>query len=432
MTISFRALAAGLLAAMALTAGPCRAQTPAPPLSDKDRRQMEVEQRDGATQAAALAKTLKFSTDKALVDRVNRVGQRLAAVANTLQFPAGFGNNHVYPFTWTFHVVDDNQINAFSVEGGYIYIYTGLLKVTASDDELAGVLGHEITHAAHHHIPMLEHDAGKVNTAMWAAVAAAMAGGSLLHSSGQNAMAYYDPNVQREQNLYDEDASPALIALLAGGLAGQAVMSNVYGEAAERDADHGGMILMQKAGFDPVGMLTIQEKLWDLERRSPTIVEGTIYQDHPMGDERVEHARAQLAEMGITPTESEVERVGVEQDHFTSVAGAAGQREIVFDKTVCATLSDPDGKRVDALVGVLNTQLDAGLKFNNVVSVGSEVMVNNQAWLTINATDTLKQSAPTTTAIAQQVAHNLQTVLYRHSILTLAAPSGPSSESIPK
>jgi predicted Zn-dependent protease len=55
-------------------------------------------------------------------------------------------------FAWEMHIIDDdNTVNAFCTPGGYIYIYTGLLKYLESEDELAGVMGHEMAHADRRH-----------------------------------------------------------------------------------------------------------------------------------------------------------------------------------------------------------------------------------------------------------------------------------------
>jgi beta-barrel assembly-enhancing protease len=55
-------------------------------------------------------------------------------------------------FEWTIHLVkDDKTLNAFVSPGGYIYVYTGLIKYLQSEDELAGVMGHEIAHADRRH-----------------------------------------------------------------------------------------------------------------------------------------------------------------------------------------------------------------------------------------------------------------------------------------
>lgn len=55
-------------------------------------------------------------------------------------------------FEWEIHIIqDDNTLNAFAAPGGYIYFYTGLIKFLDEEDYLAGVLGHEIAHAANRH-----------------------------------------------------------------------------------------------------------------------------------------------------------------------------------------------------------------------------------------------------------------------------------------
>jgi predicted Zn-dependent protease len=54
-----------------------------------------------------------------------------------------------YAFTYT--LIDKDVENAFAVPGGYVYIYTGILKKMNDESELMGVLGHEITHVSHHH-----------------------------------------------------------------------------------------------------------------------------------------------------------------------------------------------------------------------------------------------------------------------------------------
>jgi beta-barrel assembly-enhancing protease len=55
-------------------------------------------------------------------------------------------------FAWEIKIINDNKtLNAFCTPGGYIYVYTGLIKFLDSEDQLAGVMGHEIAHAAQRH-----------------------------------------------------------------------------------------------------------------------------------------------------------------------------------------------------------------------------------------------------------------------------------------
>ena len=55
-------------------------------------------------------------------------------------------------FAWEVKIIDDDKtLNAFAVPGGYLYVYTGLIKYLDTEDQLAGVMGHEIAHAARRH-----------------------------------------------------------------------------------------------------------------------------------------------------------------------------------------------------------------------------------------------------------------------------------------
>ena len=59
---------------------------------------------------------------------------------------------HKDEFQWRIRIIrDDNTLNAFCTPGGYIYVYTGLIKFLDAEDQLAGVMGHEIAHADYRH-----------------------------------------------------------------------------------------------------------------------------------------------------------------------------------------------------------------------------------------------------------------------------------------
>jgi len=77
--------------------------------------------------------------DPVQVARVQRIGKDLSVFTTR-------------PFLYTFRIIDSEEINAFAIPGGYIYIYKGLLDMGLSDDQLAGVMAHEITHIEGFHI----------------------------------------------------------------------------------------------------------------------------------------------------------------------------------------------------------------------------------------------------------------------------------------
>ena len=109
----------------------------------------------------AAASEFNFVTDPDVISLVNDVGRRLVTAA---------GSNPDY---YHFFVVRKNQLNAFAVPGGYIFIYDGLLKNMKSVDELAGVLAHEIAHVERDHYLK---DSKKTTLADFATLAGIIAG----------------------------------------------------------------------------------------------------------------------------------------------------------------------------------------------------------------------------------------------------------------
>ncbi len=363
---------------------PVQTVSPAPPLSARDRQQMADEIKQGQEAAAEIAKTAKFDTNQADNDRVNRIGQQLAATADATQIPAGFGNDHVFPFTWHFHIIEDKAINAFSLPGGQVYINSGLLKAVRSDDELAGVLGHEMTHSAHHHIQELSHEQSKMSSAMLAGLIAAV----VAHVPTQD----------------------------VGGLLAGAQYSAVgyinfhFSQPAERDADHGGTIMMEKAGYNPVGMLTFMEQLGDFENRGPSVNAG-IFQDHPETAERVAAINRELGEMNVSVTPSAVRKVTA-APHATAHQDPAGGIDIEFNHHTLPTIADPDGDRVPTIVNKFNASLDAGLQLYQVEASGNQVLLSDRPLITIVPNDVALHPGQSPEALAQAAADALRSGIY--------------------
>ncbi len=373
---------------------PIHTVSPAPALSPRDRKQMADEIKQGQEAADEIAKSAKFIKDEADNDRVNAIGQKLAAVADTTEIPAGFGNDHVFPFVWHFHIVDDKAINAFSLPGGQVYINSGLLKAVRSDDELAGVLGHEMTHSAHHHIQELSHEQSKLSSSMLVGLLAAI-------------VAHVPPQA-------------------IGGLAEGAQYSAIgyinfhFSQPAERDADHGGTIMMEKAGFDPVGMLTFMEQLGDFENRGPSFNAG-IFQDHPEAAERVAAISRELGEMKVPVTTGAVRKVTA-APHATAHQDPTGGIDIVFNKHALPTLADPDGDRVPAIVNKFNASLDAGLQLYQVGASGNQVLLSDRPLITIVPNDVALHPGLSPDALAQAAADALRSGIYAQAF-TSAKPA---------
>jgi predicted Zn-dependent protease len=147
------------------------------------------ENRLGITSYEQIIKDEKLSTDARINAMVRQVGQRIAAVAARPDF------------AWEFRVIEKDVANAFALPGGKVAVYTGILKYTKTETGLAVVMGHEIAHAIARH------------------------GGE---------------RVSRD---------PAIIQAI--GLAYGVGVQLPFSRAQESEADHIGIVLMAKAGYDP-------------------------------------------------------------------------------------------------------------------------------------------------------------------------------------
>lgn len=190
----------------------------------------------------------RMLTDTVWLNYVNNIGQSIVAKCDRRDIE------------YHFAVIDSNMINAFATPGGYVYLYTGLLKSMDNESELASVMAHEISHiVARHSIKRLQ---------------AAM-GVALL------------------QQLVLGESSDALNA--AVGIALNLSFAN-YSRENEREADAYGISYMTGAGYNPTGAVTMFEKLAAMSDGSTNFFEG-LTSSHPETQERIANARAQIDSM---------------------------------------------------------------------------------------------------------------------------------------
>ena len=95
----------------------------------------------GLSSFAQIKKEEKISTDAATNARIQRIGKRIAASVG----------REIPNAQWEFVVFDSATVNAFALPGGKVGVYTGLIKLASSDDEIAIVMGHEIAHVTSRH-----------------------------------------------------------------------------------------------------------------------------------------------------------------------------------------------------------------------------------------------------------------------------------------
>lgn len=323
----------------------------------------DPEIRLGRESAAEHDKQAKFVTDKELLDRVTRIGEEIAAVANSEAVPVLWGRPGVKKFPYTFKIVDEKDVNAYSMPGGFIYVNRGLLDFAKSDDELAGVLAHEIAHAAHHHMMKLIAEQDKIQ---WAALGPALI--SILLGKGGS---------QTTSDL-----------LLAGQLYTIAKM-NTYGVEAERDADQAAVYYLQKTRYNPVGLLTFIERLARQERLRPEVELG-IYRTHPPTIERAQALIRLLTQQGIPINRREVDpSIGAKVELVSQ--GSSVYADVTMNGTRIVRLAADGTKsaeeRARAVAKSVNTLFDNNLLAFDLALSNDKTRVLAQRRTLITVTD---------------------------------------------
>jgi predicted Zn-dependent protease len=148
-------------------------------------------------------------------------------------------------------IIGDNDINAFSTLGGYVYVNTGLLDFVQSDDELAAVIGHETGHIERRHTVTMQSKSQILSILLGIA-------------------SIFSPFIYNFGNL-----------LQAGAMA---KMERVD----ELQADEYGLLLMSRSGYDPEAMVTMQQHLGALEGEHNDLV-NKYFESHPGSSARIAH-----------------------------------------------------------------------------------------------------------------------------------------------
>lgn len=190
-----------------------------------------------------LERMIGVSRDRAMQERVRRIGRTLVSAMPQRAYP------------YEFKVLQSRDFNAVSLPGGFMYVFEGLLLRLPDDDAVAFVMGHEITHASERH---------------------------------------YREMVERMR-------IPSIAAVLAGAATGSwdlaqfalVMLSSEYSRDHEREADRGGIYLMHDAGFDPQGAVRAAVAIEEMEKGATVPV---YLRSHPPAKERVRTLRS-MAEL---------------------------------------------------------------------------------------------------------------------------------------
>lgn len=176
----------------------------------------------------------------------------------------------------TMFVVRDPSINAFAIPGGFIGVNAGLILLTSSESELAGVVAHETGHVMQRHIVRGVEAQGRNSITTIAAVLGAILVGALTGAA---------------------DATPGLIALAQGASMQQQIN---FTRMEEQEADRVGIGYLAAAGFDPNGMAGAFSMMMRQRGAAEDYVPALLL-THPVDSARVAEARARVAALPTYP-----------------------------------------------------------------------------------------------------------------------------------
>ena len=195
-------------------------------------------------------------TDPVITEYVNRIGQNLVR-----------NSDAKVPFT--IKVIDSDEINAFALPGGFLYVNSALIMAAQEEAELAGVMAHEIAHVAAHHVTR------QMTHSQWFTLA-------------------------------------TIPLIFVGGGVGFAVREGValvtpitltkFSRAFEREADYLGVEYLYRAGYDPHAFISFFERVQALEKQKPGVI-AKMFSNHPQTADRIHRSQVEIIEV-LPPREA--------------------------------------------------------------------------------------------------------------------------------
>jgi predicted Zn-dependent protease len=203
----------------------------------------------GKEMAGQVEKEEKLSADTVLQNYLNNLGQKIAKVSDRPKLQ------------YHFKVIESDQINAFAAPGGYIYFYTGLMKIMDSEAELAAVMGHEISHV------VARHGVRRMQQVIGLSILLDLALGKSSAATQQ-----------------------------AVGI-GIGLMLQGYSRENELESDDYGALYMARAGYNPQAMISMFKKLEGVSKGGANVIEK-LTSSHPTPAQRIELTEKNIAKWG--------------------------------------------------------------------------------------------------------------------------------------
>ncbi|MGH7604283.1 MAG: M48 family metallopeptidase [Gemmatimonadaceae bacterium] len=206
----------------------------------------------GRQDASEINAQLPIVTDPVVSGYIQNLGESIARTTSRADLD------------WHFYVVNTEQVNAFALPGGFIYVNRGLIESADKLDELTGTLGHEIGHVIERHSVRQMQNEQKANAGLTVVCT--------LTNICQNGL--------------------ARAAVQVGGSA----LFARYSRTDELQADSEGVVNVTRAGYDPQGIPDLFQVLLKERQRRPTVVEGW-FASHPLEEPRIARAKQLIAEL---------------------------------------------------------------------------------------------------------------------------------------
>ncbi len=186
--------------------------------------------------------------NRPLQQYINNVGRWIASQSERPDLP------------WHFGVIQSDDINAFAIPGGYVYVTRGLYRLLGNEADLAGVLGHEIGHIVRkHHLKALQQS-------------------RLLSLGGRLLSNQADENQQIRQ--------------LIGN--GAEIVARSLDRDSEFEADRMGVVLAARAGYDPFGLPEVLQNIGRAAKNPGAV--ALLFKTHPLPDDRLNQLGRAMAD----------------------------------------------------------------------------------------------------------------------------------------
>ncbi|MFP4473589.1 MAG: M48 family metallopeptidase [Candidatus Omnitrophota bacterium] len=225
----------------------------------------EKEERIGASVARQLESRFPISDDMAVNERLNRILDRIVAVCDRKEL------------VYTIKVIDEDEVNAVSLPGGYIYMFQGLVDRLETDDQLAAVIAHEVGHVTARH-------------------------------AMKRLQASYGMSLLQVLTIAAEEP-----ALAQGVGAAYQTAFLAYSRQDEFQSDKLSVKYLERAGYDPMAVVEVLKVLQEeSRRRAPSRL--SYFRTHPHAEERMAVSRREIT--GELDFESYLDLTGQEKDLY--------------------------------------------------------------------------------------------------------------------